>query len=78
MKDKLKQQLITIISNVLKISEHDALSAAYGQHYAWDSLSHVMLIANIETRLGIKYNPEEIPKMINLNEILKYTIAKES
>ena len=66
--DKLKR----IIANILNIPE-DQISEDLSIYNtdSWDSLSHMELIADIETEYSIHLSGEDIVEMIDVKSIIK-------
>lgn len=58
------QQLKQIFANVLEISvEEISDSLAYSQHHKWDSMSHMIIIADIEAQFNVMLDTDDIIDM---------------
>lgn len=69
------QQLKEIFSSVLELPIEDVTdSLAYSQYYKWDSMSHMIIIADIEAAFNIILDTDDIIDMSSFakaREILK-------
>jgi len=69
----MKEKVIALIEEVLMIPEgtikEDTLMADLEE---WDSLAHVMLIGELEEKLGISIPLEEAVELTGVADILRY------
>lgn len=70
-REELKSKLKDILVEILKHDDfemRDDLTAA--QVEGWDSLSHAMIIMEIETNFGAKFSLREINKLSDMGSLL--------
>lgn len=75
---EVKSQLKDILIEILKhddIEMRDNLTAA--QVEGWDSLSHAMIIMEIESRFGVKFSLRDINKLSDMGSLLDLIQSKQ-
>lgn len=69
----MKEKVIALIAEVLMVTEgtikEDTMMADLEE---WDSLAHVMLIGELEEKLGISIPLEEAVELTGVADILRY------
>jgi len=76
-KENLVEKLTEIFRKVLNnpsLVLHDDLTANDVDN--WDSLSHMLLISEIESNLNIKFKLKELNKMKNVGDLIEITSSK--
>jgi acyl carrier protein len=76
-KENLVEKLTEIFRKVLNspsLMLHDDLTANDVDN--WDSLSHMLLISEIESSLNIKFKLKELNKMKNVGDLIEITSSK--
>jgi acyl carrier protein len=74
----MKEDVKRIMAVVFSIDEGSISDdIAYGNHEKWDSIHHLNLIVELESFFGVFFEPEEIQKMINLDNIVHYVGQKK-
>ncbi len=68
----MKEKIITLMEEVLQvpsgtITEHTTMD----ELEAWDSLAHVMLIGELEAKLGISIPLEEAIEITSVSQLLE-------
>lgn len=68
----MKEKIITLMEEVLQvasgtITEHTTMD----ELEAWDSLAHVMLIGELEAKLGISIPLDEAIEITSVSELLE-------
>lgn len=66
-----KESLLETVNEILKI-EDCTLNTNRKETESWDSLAHVMLIAEIESKFNISIPFEEIGNIEKVNDFFKY------
>lgn len=67
----MKENIIKIMAAVFQVdrgSISDDIS--YGNHEKWDSIHHLNLIVELESYFGVFFEPEEIQRMIDIDNII--------
>jgi acyl carrier protein len=67
MKEDIKR-IMAAVFQADKGSISDDIS--YGNHEKWDSIHHLNLIVELESYFGVFFEPEEIQRMINIDNII--------
>jgi acyl carrier protein len=62
----------------MKVSKEQAKTISYGNHYSWDSLTHVLLVSSLESEFGVHFSSEDILNMKNYECILKILTDMET
>lgn len=78
-RDELVVKLKDILVEILKHDDfemRDDLTAA--QVEGWDSLSHAMIIMEIENNFGVKFSLREINKLTDMGSLLSLIQSKLS
>ena len=66
------EQLIELISKVLKIPVGDLSIESSADHYAqWDSLAHMNLIFALEEEFKVTVSDEDLPNSMNIKKLLE-------
>jgi len=76
-REEMIEKLRTIFVSVLKHEEFemtDSLSA--DQVNGWDSLTHMIIITDIEAAFGIKFKLKELNKLNNLGNLISLITEK--
>ena len=76
-KQKLKEDLSVIFRRVFNnegLNVTEALSASDVSN--WDSLSHMILIGEVEKSLGITFKLKELNKMKNVGDMMDIILSK--
>ena len=62
---------------VMKDSNAEIFAAMTAEdHPAWDSLSHINLVAGIEEEFGIRLKNAEVARLANVGDLLALVAAK--
>ncbi len=64
-------EILSIAKGIFE-TEDITMSTSRGDVSSWDSLAHVMLISEIETKFKIGIPFEEISKIEKLQDLIKY------
>ena len=67
MEEKLKKGLSEVFELSVDIISNQSTMEAIDN---WDSLSHMNLIVKLEELFSVKFEPEEIIKMISFSDII--------
>ncbi len=68
----MKEKIIALIEEVLQVSEGMVTEETGMEDLEeWDSLAHVMLIGELEEKLGIKIPLDEAVEITTVREILE-------
>ncbi len=74
----MKEKIIALIEEVLKVPKgtvsEDTMIADVEQ---WDSLAHVMIIGELEEKLGVSIPLEEAVEITSMKELLEKAGLKE-
>jgi acyl carrier protein len=73
----IKEKLTTIFRSVFnddKLNIYNEMSAKDVEN--WDSLSHMLLISEIENSFSIKFKLKDLNKMRNVGEMIDMIISK--
>ena len=73
----IKSELNSIFFNVLKVSKTKNRMRSHLKNKKWDSINHVRLILVIESKFGLKIDPDESIELMSYNEIYKYIKNKD-
>ena len=66
------EQLIELISKVLKISAGDlSIESSAEQYSQWDSLAHMNLIFALEDEFKVTVSDEDLPNSMNVKKLLE-------
>ena len=68
IKEAIKEILIKVLKHNNFVLE-DKLTAADVD--GWDSLSHMMIISEIENKFGIRFKLKELNKMNNIGDLIE-------
>lgn len=71
--EKIKETLISILNHD-NFDIHDELTAKDVD--GWDSLSHMMIITNIEEQFNIRFKLRELNKMKNMGSLISLIESK--
>ena len=70
----IQKTLVEILDNEkLAISEQTIANEVTD----WDSLNHVRLLITLESKFGIRFEPEETSDAINVGELIDLIMAKK-
>lgn len=68
----MKDKVLSLITEVLKVPEGTITEdTMISEVEAWDSLMHVMLIGELEDRLGICFTVEEALELTSVKQIIE-------
>ena len=68
----MKRQIIELIESILKVPEGTITDRTLIENVEqWDSLAHVMIIGELEEKLGISIPLEEAIEITSMEELLK-------
>lgn len=68
----MKKQIFKLMAEVLQVAEDMITEDTHMDDLEeWDSLAHVMLIGELETRLGISIPLDEAVEITNVKELLE-------
>ena len=74
----IKSELNSIFFNVLKVSKTKNRNEVTSKKIKkWDSINHVRLILVIESKFGLKIDPDESIELMSYNEIYKFIKNKD-
>ena len=76
-REEIIQKIRTVLIEVLKHENFemtDALSAA--DVNGWDSLTHMIIITDIEAAFGVKFKLKELNKLNNLGNLIALISSK--
>lgn len=69
----MKEKIIALITEVLMVPEGIVTEATLMEDLEeWDSLAHVMIIGELEEKLGISIPLDEAVELTGVADILKY------
>ena len=72
MNEKLKDQIITIASDVFNVPKTEiGLKTSIGDLENWDSLGHLNFILEIESRLNVNFTSEKIILIKSIKDIIE-------
>lgn len=67
----MKEKIIGIIAKVLEVPTDDIeLDLGIGDLPEWDSIHHVAIIAEIESELGIKFDPDDLMEVEDVSDLI--------
>ncbi|MBQ8326972.1 MAG: acyl carrier protein [Lachnospiraceae bacterium] len=68
----MKEKILALITEVLKVPEGTITEETQiSEVEAWDSLMHVMIIGELEDRLGISFSVDEALELANVKQIIE-------
>lgn len=71
------QNVREIIAETFRINANDiSATTTINDIDTWDSLTHMELVANLESRLGIEFTGDEIAEMFDVSAIEKIISGK--
>ena len=74
---EIKEKIGTIITAVLEHNNFELTETLTANDVdGWDSLTHMLIITEIESSFEIKFRLKELNKLINLGSLLDFVIAK--
>lgn len=74
----MKQQIIALVEELLKVPAGTITEdAMMDEVEEWDSLAHVMIIGELEERLGIEIPLDEAVEITGMKELLELAGAEE-
>ena len=72
MNKDIKEKIFTITSEVFKVSKSQINeSSCIGSLKNWDSLGHLNLMLEIESKLDIKFTTDQITSIKSIEDIIK-------
>lgn len=77
-RDEIVSKIKTILVSVLKHEDfvmNDELTAAAVN--GWDSLTHMIIITDIENAFGVKFKLKELNKLNNMGNLIELITAKQ-
>jgi acyl carrier protein len=73
----MKNDIKKVMASVFLVNENEILDDISQSNFEkWESLQHLMLIVDIESKFGVSFEPEEIVEMTSLESIEKYLVQK--
>lgn len=76
-REKIKEIVKGILTSALKHQEFEIIdSMAAKDVKGWDSLSHMLIIAEIEKKFNIKFKLKELNKLTNMGTLLDLIESK--
>ena len=73
----MKNEIKKFMASVFLVDENEISDDISQSNFQkWESLQHLMLIVEIESKFGVSFEPEEIVEMISLELIEKYLVQK--
>ena len=77
MNHTVESQVKQIFADILSIPEEEITTESSPETInGWDSLQHLNLVLAIEQRFGLRFNPEEIEKIISYKVLLEIIHSK--
>lgn len=74
----MKQQIIALVEELLKVPAGTITEdTMMDEVEEWDSLAHVMIIGELEERLGIEIPLDEAVEITGMKELLELAGAEE-
>lgn len=68
----MKEKILALITEVLKVPEGTITEETQiSEVEAWDSLMHVMIIGELEDRLGICFSVDEALELTSVKQIIE-------
>jgi acyl carrier protein len=64
----LEEKLTEIFASVFEVEKGDVLAVEYQSVPAWDSIGHMMMIAEVEEQFGISISMEDVIVISNFQE----------
>ena len=73
----MKNEIKKVMASVFLVDENEISDDISQSNFEkWESLQHLMLIVDIESKFGVSFEPEEIVEMTSLELIEKYLVQK--
>tara|TARA_B100002052_G_scaffold295184_1_gene321209 strand:- start:2255 stop:2488 length:234 start_codon:yes stop_codon:yes gene_type:complete len=73
----MKNDIKKVMASVFLVDENEISDDISQSNFEkWESLQHLMLIVDIESKFGVSFEPEEIVEMTSLELIEKYLVQK--
>lgn len=67
-----------VLAKTFRVKSEDIKdTTTVGDIDTWDSLTHMEMVANLETELGIEFDGDEIAEMTNVKKIEEIVKAKK-
>ena len=77
MMNNLEERIKKIIAGVLEVSESEIDDeTAIGDLPSWDSLHHLQIVMKIEKKFGIKFTPEVMVDLEDVEDIVEAVKAR--
>lgn len=77
--EKIKLELQIIFRNTLNIPDLEITEELSADHIpAWDSLSHLVLISDVEAFFDVKFRLKELISMRNVGDMIALIEAKKN
>ena len=74
---EIKEKIGVIIATVLEHNNFELTETLTASDVdGWDSLTHMLIISEIESSFEIRFKLKELNKLINLGSLLDFVIAK--
>ena len=73
-KDQVVKKLDSIFIKIFKIDKKKLKTLSIANYYKWDSLSHIIIMSEIEKKFQISINNNIIITLINYKKISDYLI----
>jgi acyl carrier protein len=68
----MEQKFLTAFQLAIEVREELAMEDVFREHKAWDSLSHLSLIAMLDTEFGIQIENVDFEKMKTIRDVYTY------
>ncbi|PJB58578.1 MAG: hypothetical protein CO098_07870, partial [Bacteroidetes bacterium CG_4_9_14_3_um_filter_41_19] len=76
-KEDIENRVLEILKKVLGLINETSKHLNKQDIETWDSLKHIMIIAEIEMEFDIQFEPEEIVEMDSSGEIVRVITKKQ-
>ena len=72
------EEVRNVLAKTFRVKASDITDATTVEDIdTWDSLTHMEMVANLESELGIEFDGDEIAEMINVSKIEEIVKAKK-
>ena len=71
----MENRVLEIMRSVFQTESVDEMCSQQNCE-RWDSMNHLNLIVELEMEFGVSFEPEEIAKMRNFNEVVQIVKSK--
>ncbi|MBO5642715.1 MAG: acyl carrier protein [Kiritimatiellae bacterium] len=74
----MENKFLEFVSSVFGVQVSDiSLDTSYMSLPQWDSVMHLRLVLEIESKYGVKYSIEEVPRLMTLRDFFNAVRKKE-